>query len=228
MKEKMMERITIEEHINILNIAFAVVLFFLDTVVFAQEMRIWNHGHLTKIDTGIYVLPEIPDATNIRYIEMSDFVVEVFGIKTYDTIVDSIMYRVGGYPGKLTKVPAKIAEIEVEKVFYRFTLDSINGVRSDFAGYDYFPDSLIKSIKYILLPVDVEVPDTTCLLWCDLEYKDCLVFREVVTEEIVFVNQFSDYCGYSTNKKKQKYSKLSELLPFLRTSRSAITRTISR
>ena len=190
------------------------------TGVFAQEMRVWNHGHLTKIDTGIYVLPEIPDSPNIRYIEFSYFVVEVSSINIYDTIVDSIMYNVGGYPGKQTKVPAKIAEIEIEKIFYRFIPDSNNGVRNDIAGYDYFPDSLVKSIKYILWPVDVEVPDTTCLLWCDVEYTDCLVFREVVTEEMVFVNQFSDYCGILV-KNTQKHPKLSELFPFSRTSQSA-------
>ena len=187
--------IPIKERINAYRFMMLFVLFYFNTNVHGQEMRIWTQGNLTKIDTGIYVLPDIPVSTYIRYVEFSDFVLKVSNITVSDSIVDTVEYRVGGYPGTLTKVPARIAMVQIDSVYYRFTLDSINGVRCDFAGYDFFPDSYIESIKCLLWPDGLGVPKMPCLLWVDVEYTDCLTLREIVTKEMVFVNRFSDYCG---------------------------------
>ena len=49
--------------------------------------------------------------------------VEVSSVNVYDSIVDTIRYREGEYPGNLIPVPAKIAKIDIEKIYYRFYLE---------------------------------------------------------------------------------------------------------
>lgn len=172
----------------------------------AQEMRIWTHGTLRKIDTGWYQLPKTPTDSNIRYIDFSDFVVKVSSIEVICSMVDSVNF-IDAKKRERTKLPAKIAMIKVDKVYYRFYLEttpfSVKPIE-----WAFFPDSSVMSIRYILLPEGVDIPKTPCLIWVDVEYENCFVFREFVTEDIVFVNSVSDYAG-SLRKKENvlKYNK---------------------
>ena len=204
------KRIHTREHINACLIILLIIMICPIANVQGQEMRIWTQGKFTKIDTGVYVLPKIPISRNIRYIEFSDYVLEVSNITISDTIVDTINYWTGEYPGSLKKVPARLAKVKIDRVYYRFTMDSINGATCDNEGFDYFSNSQIESIDYLLWPDCLEVPDVPCLLWVDMDYTDCLTLREIVTKELIFVNCLSDYCGL-LRKGTKNYPKLSSL-----------------
>ena len=41
-------------------------------------------------------------------------------------------------------------------------------------------------------------------MWVDVEYENCFVFREIVTEDMVFVNAVSDYAGSLRRKESVK------------------------
>ena len=179
--------------------------------VHAQEMRIWTHGTLRTIDTGWYKLPRIPTDPNTRYVDFSDFVVEVSDVEVISSIVDSVNFRVGEDPWERTKLPAKIAMIKVEKIYYRFYLET-TPVSVEPIEWAFYPDSSVMSIRYILMPEGLGIPKTPCLMWVDVEYENCFVFREIVTEDMVFVNAVSDYAGSLRRKESvKKYS-----LPIIR------------
>ena len=181
-------------------------LFILLSMLFinahAQEMRIWTQGTLKTIDTGWYMLPSIPTNPNIRYVDFSDFVVEVSDVKIVNKSIDSVDFIINR-DWKLAKLPAKLAMIKVNKVYYRFYLET-TPTSVEPIEWAFFPDSSVVSIRYILMPEGLEIPKTPCLMWVDVEYENCFVFREIVTEDMVFVNAVSDYAGSLRRKESVK------------------------
>ncbi len=182
-------------------------LFFLLSLLFSnahsQEMRIWTHGTLRTIDTGWYKLPQIPTNPNTRYVDFSDFVVEVSDVEVIKSVADSVCFKVSEDPWGCTKLPTKIAMIKVDKIYYRFYLETAP-TSVEPIEWAFFPDSSIMSIRYILMPEGLDIPKTPCLMWVDVEYENCFVFREIVTEDIVFVNAVSDYAGSLRRKDSVK------------------------
>lgn len=181
-------------------------LFILLSMLFinahAQEMRIWTQGTLKTIDTGWYMLPSIPTNPNIRYVDFSDFVVEVSDVKAINKSIDSVDFIINR-DRKRAKLPAKLAMIKVNKVYYRFYLET-TPTSVEPIEWAFFPDSSVVSIRYILMPEGLEIPNTPCLMWVDVEYENCFVFREIVTEDMVFVNAVSDYAGSLRRKESVK------------------------
>ena len=57
-------------------------------------------------------------------------------------------------------------------------------------------DSTIIAVKYLLYPHDVHLATEEYLIWVEAEYCNCYVLREVVDENIVFINRNSHYVGY--------------------------------
>lgn len=203
-----MENTATKELTRLTRIVLVLAMIMFNTSVNGQELRIWTHGHQSVISTGrnIFQLPYPPVDPNIRYIEFSDFVVEVSDINLYDTVLDTIRFRVE-YPGELSEVAAKIARIKTEKIYYRFYIDSLPG-ENDNDEYAFLSDSTVQSIEHILWPANLEISDTPCLLWVDVKYDNCLLLREVVAEDMVFVNQCSDYAGSIRRKSEIKSYKL--------------------
>lgn len=169
----------------------------------SQEMRIWSHGTLRTIDTGWYKLPRIPTNPNTRYVDFSDFVVGVSDVEVINSVVDSVCFKIGENPWECTKLPTKIAMIKVDTIYYRFYLET-TPTSVEPIEWAFFPDSSIMSIRYILMPEGLEIPKTPCLMWVDVEYENCFVFREIVTEDMVFVNAVSDYAGSLRRKESVK------------------------
>lgn len=181
-------------------------MIFIFHASYGQEIRVWTNGEMTRIDTFDCVLPEIPDQPNIRYVEFSDFVVETKVIQECGFINDSLLL----YDEKENKWrhhPVRIIQVEPLQIIYRFTMPLDFDI--DTSKYERLNDSMVNSVKYIMVPSEMELPKEKCLLWCEARYKNCYYVREVVDKDMVFMNRFSDYAG-SVSYKLSNYPVLCD------------------
>lgn len=180
-----------------------ILLFMISTIwhINAQEMRIWTNGELQYIKDTIYDLPITPPDSNMRYIEFTDFVLNVTVRSVKENFEDSIAdYR----RSRWSMIPVKMAEIEEPKIYYRFTMevgDSLGGLNLETCTYekhlvDVPSDIDVASVRNLLFPSDMNIPiGIPCFLWVSAVFKDVYYVIEVVNRNTVFVNRFSDYAG---------------------------------
>lgn len=171
------------------------LLLFAISKVEAQEMRIYSNGkYQIKILTGEYYIPDDINCSCIRYIEFTDYVLKAEIVELFDSIVDTIYYPLWG-----ANTPVKLAKIQISKIIYNFNpkiklSDYENPI--DYHKLYNPTDSTIMAIKYLLYPHDVQLSTEEHLIWVEAEYCNCYVLREIVDENIIFINRNSHYTGY--------------------------------
>lgn len=174
---------------------FVILSFMFSTTIQSQEMRIYSNGKCQmEISTGEYYIPDNINCPCIRYIDFTDYVLKAEVVELFDSIVDTIYY-----PSRRTNIPVKLAKIQISKIIYNFNpkiklSDYENPI--DYHKLYNPTDSAIISIKYLLYPYDVQLATEEYLIWVEAEYCNCYVLREVVDENIIFINRNSHYVGY--------------------------------
>lgn len=182
----------------------------------AQEMKIWANGELKCIKDTIYSLPLTPPDSNMRYIEFTDFVLEVTVRHVEEDSVDCIEdYKRNN---AWEKIPLKMVEIDKPKIYYRFTVpvgDSIGDINPETCTYEKHlaevpTDSDVASVRKLLIPVDLDIPiGSTCLVWVIAVFKDVYYVIDVVDKNTIFTHRLSDYWG-TTRPDLQIYFEMKE------------------